>query len=1794
MKNIDNRFAVLELTESQALFDLYRVRDTKRDGAERMIKLYGKELRPLMFETMVNDSPLYSKMKHRHLVHFEEFRYLHSMDGKGMPTDFWYTITEVCDAEPLTEETVRRMSLREKLTFLLQTVQVTDYLNYMDFSYPLIIPENILMTPDGPKLRDVGTLEEQKHYAVFSDFSKFFLSPWFLQNRTEKNRRSDHYALARLMRYVLIENYREENASLWEPREEELREHLPMIRKYITEMQEASKLTDFMPDEFLTTEGSYLTMLRREWNRVFDLGFDVNFAEERGVSYFEGVVSGYSSYISEFDGFVKKIQSGERRSGGVLVEVERGASRSALFAEYCRRLELRGEPVFSLKLNLREEALVVTAAKELLHSPMFSISEEEEAKLSELAKVQERRVDPVDQLQSFRLIYGIFQKAARHRRFYFVIDGDMQEFAESFLNFTNFARELMENGKMMFLLSLEGSASELTTHFEELTNFVDEYHFLRQNLMHYSEEEIARYIKSCLGMPFLPMALSAEIFRETLGNPSYVEYVMKNMMESHYFYVDPTEGAWFLDVGDLSELSTSSPFDTTDAEQKEAIFEKYWAVLSRLSVFLLGASEEMLGKIDDSPNLERSLDELVQLKTVGKRIRENECFYKISFAELRNGIYARIPTEEKRQLHSTVANLLPTVYPAHSFSLIEENVYQLRRAGRLEDAVHYLTEEISYALGEDNVTSRIALLKRKVESIYEEGIHKVSSESMLPLLKKVIYLCFLESDYVGMDRYVKDSLRLSAKTGQLTFHLDALYYLTELQFVDGKMEEMRKTLDEMERLSRKHVSASGFIRTYVTEGRYFIRKGDIPAAVKCLKRAERMSEEYGISEYFGEIYGRLGLADYFSGRMESAKKYHEMARDCFHRQQNYVMELKMINNLVAFYDEGVMSYEEVTRYAEEGLYYAQKYRCLSVESLLYKNIALICFADFDVVSAYQYQLKAYDLCMHLNVKADIHEALIFLARCEVYFSRYAKASEILKEAERYYEGEETWDIDQRINYCFWMGEISFGFGKKEEAMAFFEKGMALSEKVNPRRYYEILTRRIQCGNVIGGDFLEKVLEDTETIIEALVNENSQRYFLLTVVYILEMRNRKEEAMALLQQERTLGSCGQNSILDALSDLLLFLLEPTDENLEPLKRNQKFYVNDPMLSFHYFLSLARAFDRRGEYGVAIRNYINVFNIIYTSIYEMEDFEMKRLYLESYGGDRIHDRILEIADKLLGKTRVHLTFSELTEENFDRYFDLSEAMRSLDWRMLAPGSSEEWENSSVIDDNLTLSDVVLHMGTKYQQNLEMLLRYLTKKTMSQHGAVVVYDREADGPKVIASLGFGGDRVMMNEPLLTEMQSEKDYILVDVRDKQQYEKKLYLICSEKKSLLAVPFRFDEHYTAFFDKNHERRELRVQSTKNNGFIYLEADTMLHTFAPSVVEELRPIFNLIRTNVDYYLMRRTALFDYLTGCLSRRSFDVQFADLMEGLRTFKARCSVLMLDIDNFKSVNDTYGHQVGDKVLRKLGEILRNNVRKTDIVARYGGEEFIIALPADSDETGSAVAEKIRAEMESTTFEGIPNNLTISIGIAHFPEHSQLKDDLVKKADMALYESKRQGKNQVTVWHEGVGEGFHHSDKLAGIVTGHCDVDNKLMLAIFDVASLLRDNMPLREKLVTFLHKVEDVCGLDDSCLMLQDNDVWETVSTEGENGEERENFCGVDYILSEVGEDGAGVCHIDWNGHLTEGEASWGDWLSYMAIPLYKSGKRKAIFVGWAKLKRKELGREDFNRATLMTEIFAGVLR
>jgi diguanylate cyclase (GGDEF)-like protein len=163
------------------------------------------------------------------------------------------------------------------------------------------------------------------------------------------------------------------------------------------------------------------------------------------------------------------------------------------------------------------------------------------------------------------------------------------------------------------------------------------------------------------------------------------------------------------------------------------------------------------------------------------------------------------------------------------------------------------------------------------------------------------------------------------------------------------------------------------------------------------------------------------------------------------------------------------------------------------------------------------------------------------------------------------------------------------------------------------------------------------------------------------------------------------------------------------------------------------------------------------------------------------------------------------------------------------------------------------------------------------------------------------------------------------------------------------------------------------------------------------------------------------ATVDGLTRLFIRRHFDHKLADEFERARRTGSPLSFIMVDIDKFKSFNDTYGHQVGDQVLRGVAQILARNVRDDiDIPARYGGEEMAAILPETDADEAMVVAERIRRAVESHAMPGPDGSLlqvTISLGVAVFPAHAADPERLVAAADAALYDSKHNGRNRVTL---------------------------------------------------------------------------------------------------------------------------------------------------------------------------------
>ncbi|MFQ5465414.1 MAG: GGDEF domain-containing protein, partial [Thermodesulfobacteriota bacterium] len=165
--------------------------------------------------------------------------------------------------------------------------------------------------------------------------------------------------------------------------------------------------------------------------------------------------------------------------------------------------------------------------------------------------------------------------------------------------------------------------------------------------------------------------------------------------------------------------------------------------------------------------------------------------------------------------------------------------------------------------------------------------------------------------------------------------------------------------------------------------------------------------------------------------------------------------------------------------------------------------------------------------------------------------------------------------------------------------------------------------------------------------------------------------------------------------------------------------------------------------------------------------------------------------------------------------------------------------------------------------------------------------------------------------------------------------------------------------------------------------------------------------------------LKEVAIRDQLTGLYNHNFFYSRFEEEFERAVRYETSLSLLMLDIDDFKRINDTYGHRVGDIALKEIAAIIMKGVRKTDVVARYGGEEFAVILPHTMLKGALEEAERLREMIASHSYAGLSRDrITVSIGVASYPQKGAMNSgDLVNYADDALYKAKAGGKNTVKV---------------------------------------------------------------------------------------------------------------------------------------------------------------------------------
>lgn len=409
------------------------------------------------------------------------------------------------------------------------------------------------------------------------------------------------------------------------------------------------------------------------------------------------------------------------------------------------------------------------------------------------------------------------------------------------------------------------------------------------------------------------------------------------------------------------------------------------------------------------------------------------------------------------------------------------------------------------------------------------------------------------------------------------------------------------------------------------------------------------------------------------------------------------------------------------------------------------------------------------------------------------------------------------------------------------------------------------------------------------------------------------------------------------------------------------------------------------------------------------YRAAEYNHLRGILEAFAEDNLDCiSILKVREKLIGFLVVGHKLKEvpLTEKEVSFLKTLS--------RNISVAINNFLLLSELREANVRLDEKIQEVSILYQASqmisselqlqalLDMAMSAISEITDIERGTTWLYEEEHRQFNLMSHLG---DASKLPENLSLE-DSEILQIVAERKDTFEYEK--------GKSQPAELKRLDEKV---FGEAFVVVPILNQG-EFLGLLHLCATAGANGFTSRDIRLIKVFAVQLGAAVKNAQLYEQAITDGMTKLYLHRYFKQRLLDEIKRAARFKRNLALIMVDIDHFKRLNDTYGHQTGDEVLKHVASILRRAVRTHDLPVRYGGEEFALVLP-ETDMTGAvAVAERIRRSIETDFLEvnGVVIKITASFGVSVFSDCADDMDSLIKAADVAMYWSKEHGRNQVT----------------------------------------------------------------------------------------------------------------------------------------------------------------------------------
>lgn len=1341
---------------------------------------------------------------------------------------------------------------------------------------------------------------------------------------------------------------------------------------------------------------------------------------------------------------------------------------------------------------------------------------------------------------------------------------ERSEFFKLFIRYISFLGNRLENAIIIFSINenrSDGESLEFIRNLRELEQY-EEY-----KINYLNQYNTTKMIKSMLNTNEEVDKLALKIYSETLGNPQYISGIIKELYENKNLYFDDIIGKWKTNIK-VKDILIPKTLQKRLEISISTLNEEEINILKRLSIFETPLSEKIILKyiITESEYTEMYTNLKVKV-FLGDKISDQGILVGFTNNLLRNILYLKLSKEEKLKMHFKAAIFLEEILFETDY-YIEEFLIHLERCENYEKAYFYT---LKYAKVQE-------LLGHSLKSIsyYKKALKYPVNLNGSRIAIDIAKLYEKNSEHEKGYEFFEIANQIAVQNDELDIEI---YTLLEMIII--KINDIRDmdtgidySLSCVRRLLDKDFYPKGEVYYhYALALKYRLEYNHTLTAINA-ERALIICKENKIKEDIsGWITITLSKVHNKDGNYTEARKLCLDATEIFINNNNINGELfsKLFYASICIEqgDSNELILDEYKKIAK----LSNKYKVYKKEISSLIHIASIYNQEKKYVQAEEYLLKA--LGRERDEGIDAYSFNICNELCSVYI-RLGK-------------------INLAIKYYYLTKQMENGL-------------KLLEEEVIRSNYTYALYNLLICNYDMAYDYLKQIY----TLI--FNSKNSQYKVIICNYYELMLykcKNEKDIKKVYSKLNDKIEQLQHPDIeleikINAIRRILSLGYE---EFARELFLNLKGYPKDYNVEGTY-IYLEFNFRYKNYYNFLINKalricaFINNQEIkadIYTMIGRKYSelkctviamnyyYESIALHIDTINSLPQNDKLLYANKSNFLKTRKlfikclnndlnsNIIFKEIEFVKADE--DLDNILKELDLKNIL-GNEHIFKITQNLYEKCYYNDLndIYRVFERFSNDtigdIKNVMKYMARLTLAEKAMIVTENK--DGENDIICTYRISDKNEINRYLSLKVDSEEDIFVICNNDAKFYQLENEVLKDGIKSCMYMKIINREKPI----NSSAGINARLILITNNAVNYINNESQ------KTIEKFKPFLTFL---LEKYNLTITSTLDKLTGVYNRKYFEEALLFLLDSARLEKTEFAVIMFDIDDFKGINDKYGHQTGDEVLVKLTKEVMASIRQEDIIGRYGGEEFIVLLPNVDNEKAINMAEKIRINIEEARILGDKRTVSISIGIAMSAYESLNSEEIIERADQALYKAKHEGKNRCILWRNDYGISSNSNNDLTGVLSGNETKDYNLALILKEVVNICKYRGEKEDKIYRFVLKIMQVieCGTS-TIFIVKDKKIInmhsKARSKDGWYVAEKFNF----KLIYQTIEEEKGRYLIDWESMDNHNHYGIPDWKSVCMTPIMCNGEILAILYLSVSVNKKEFTCSDYNLLNCFAEI------